>query len=162
MPVFTKHYAPQNMRAPNNCLEIIPNLQRAINQNHEICSKLNQVICSSSPISWPSFKPLAQTVFSKSCKFEMPKFENCHNSVKKLRNLFKRLSDNLLIIPYQRTKFQVPTSNNFREILLTSLKCPNLQRTITPKNFDGIGSKVNQVIYLSFPVSWLIMTIFQT
>ena len=30
-------------------------------------SKVNQVIYSSSPISWPSFKPLAQTLFGISC-----------------------------------------------------------------------------------------------
>ena len=52
-------------------------------------------------------------------------------------------SGNLLIIPYQLTMFQAPSSNNFREILLTSLKCPNLQRAITPEKIDEICSKVN-------------------
>ena len=38
---------------------------------------------------------------------------------------------NLLTIPYQLSKFQAPNSNTFRDILLTSLKCPNFQRAIT-------------------------------
>ena len=42
-----------------------------------------------------------------------------------------------------------PSSNTFREILLTSLKCPNLQRAIAPEIFDG-----NQVIYSSSSISW--------
>ena len=39
---------------------------------------------------------------------------------------FARLTDNLhiIIIPYQLTKFQAFSSNNFLDILLTSLKCP--------------------------------------
>ena len=59
----------------------------------------------------------------------------------------------LLNIAYQLTKFQGSSSNSFRDIFLTSLKCPNLQRAITLANFNGICSKVNQVIYSSFPVS---------
>ena len=43
---------------------------------------------------------------------------------------------------------------NFQDILLTTLKCPNLQRAITPIKIDGICSKVNQVIYSSSPISW--------
>ena len=42
-------------------------------------------------------------------------------------------SGNLLIIPYQLTKFQALSSNNFRDILLTSLKCPNFKQNITPE-----------------------------
>ena len=68
-------------------------------------------------------------------------------------NLFISYLGNLLIIPYQLTKFQVSISNNFRKLLLKSLKCPNLQRAIIPENFDGICSKVNQVIYSSSPIS---------
>ena len=45
----------------------------------------------------------------------------------------KKKSGNLFITPYQLSKFQVPTSNSFRDILLTSLKCPNFQRAITPE-----------------------------
>ena len=41
---------------------------------------------------------------------------------KKFWTLLKRLTGNLHIIPYQLTMFQAPSSNNFRDILLTSLK----------------------------------------
>ena len=37
------------------------------------------------------------------------------------------------VSPYQLTKFQAASLNNFKDILLTSLKYPNLQRAITPK-----------------------------
>ena len=40
--------------------------QRAI-PPEKLHSKVNQVIYSSSPISWPSFKPLDQIVFEMSC-----------------------------------------------------------------------------------------------
>ena len=66
-------------------------------------SKVNQVIYSSSPFSWPSFKLLAYI---------------------------------------------------FRDFLLTSLKCPNFQRAMTPEKFDGIYWKVKQVIYSPSPISW--------
>ena len=33
---------------------------------------------------------------------------------------------------------------------MTSFKCPNFQRAITPEKFDGIRSKATQVIYSSF------------
>ena len=56
---------PQHMLAPNNNIEMIPNLQQEIFNG--ICSNINQVLYSSSPISWPSFKPLAQIVFEISC-----------------------------------------------------------------------------------------------
>ena len=36
-------------------------------KNDRICSNVNQAICSSSPISGPSFKSLAQIVFGISC-----------------------------------------------------------------------------------------------
>ena len=47
-----------------------------------ICSKVNQVIYSSHPMSWPNFKPLAQIVFLDNLadKFKMPKFSKGHNS----------------------------------------------------------------------------------
>ena len=52
--------------------------------------KFNQVIYSSSPISWPSFKPLAQIVFVISCWQDFilifskgPNFRKGHNSDKK-------------------------------------------------------------------------------
>ena len=58
-------------------------LQRAITQEKldRICSKVNQVICSRYPISWPSFKLLAQILFEISCwQVKMPKFSKGHNS----------------------------------------------------------------------------------
>ena len=77
-------------------------LQRAItreNWTKFVMWKVNQVICSSYLISWPTFKLLTQ-------------------------------------------------------IVLTSLKCQNFPRAITPEIFDGTFSKLNQVIYLSLPISW--------
>ena len=55
--------------------------------------------------------------------------------------------------PKMLTMLQAPSLNSFREILLTSLKCPNLQRAITPETIDRICSKVNQIIHLSSPIS---------
>ena len=51
--------------------------------------------------------------------------------------------------------FQAPSSNSFRDILLTSIKCPNFQRAITPKNkVNFLKHLFNQVIYSSSPISW--------
>ena len=72
-----------------------------------------------------------------------------------IRWIFLKIySGNLLIIPYQLTKFQAPSSNSFRDILLTSLKCQNFQRAITPKKYGEFFKKYNQVIYSSSPISW--------
>ena len=60
-------------------------------------------------------------------KFVVSKF------YKKIWTLLKWLTGNLHIIPYLLTKFQALSSNSFRDILLTSLKCPNFQRAITPE-----------------------------
>ena len=111
--------------------------------------KVNQVIYSSASISWPSFKLLAEILFEK-----CPNLAKGHNSENIWRNLFKSKSVNLLILPNQLTKFQAPSSNSFRDILLTNVKCPNLQRAITPNKFVRIFYKVNQVIYSSPPISW--------
>ena len=46
------------------------------------------------------------------------------------------VKQSILIIPYQLTKFQAPSSNSFRDILLTSLKCQNFQWAITPEKQD--------------------------
>ena len=51
----------------------------------------------------------------------------CRNSTKKFWTLRKCLTGILYIIPYELTKFQVPISNTFQDILLTSLKCPNFK-----------------------------------
>ena len=60
---------------------------------------------------------------------------------------FAQKFNRLLIIPYQQTKFQTPSSD------LTRLKCP-LQRAITQNKLDRICSKVNQVICSSYPFNW--------
>ena len=57
------------------------------------------------------------------------------------------------VILYQLTEFQAPSSNTFREILLTIFECANLQRAITPEIFDRICSKVDRVIYSSSPIN---------
>ena len=123
-------------------------------------SKFNQVINLSSPISWPSFKLLAQIVFNISC-WQVYNVLICKGPTSRniWRNFIQSWSGNLPIIPYQLTKFQAPSSNCFRDILLTSFKWPNLQRAITLAKIEGIHSKVYQVIYSSSPNQ---MTKFQT
>ena len=80
--------------------------------------------------------------------------QNCkeHNSVKILRNSPKRWS-----VIYTSSQISLFDSNNitfnFRDILLIRLQCHKLQRTITPIKFHGICPKVNQVIYISSPIS---------
>ena len=74
----------------------------------------------------------------------MAKFAQCRKSTKTFWTLLKRVTGNLLIIPYRLTKFQTPSSN-----LLTRLKCP-LQRDITQEKIDKICLKVNQIICLSY------------
>ena len=66
----------------------------------------------------------------------------------------KSRSSNLPIIPYMLTKFQPPSSNCFRDILLTRFKCPNFQRDVTLQKIDGIHSKINQVTYSYSSISW--------
>ena len=55
-----------------SCWQILksPNFQRAITPEKygEVFLNFNQVTYSSSPISWPSFKPLAQILFEISCR----------------------------------------------------------------------------------------------
>ena len=57
--------------------------------------------------------------------------------------LFKIYSGNLLIIPYQLTKFQAPSSYSFSDNLLKSLKCPNFQRAITPEKYNDFVFNFN-------------------
>ena len=81
-----------------------------------ICSNANiQVICSSYPISWPSFKPLAQIVF-RDILLTISECSNLQRAITpvKFDGIFwKGSAGNLLIIPYQLTKFQAPSSNVF-------------------------------------------------
>ena len=74
---------------------------------------------SSTSISWPSHRPLAQILFKNLAdKFEMPKFAKGHKSRTLWWSLFKSLSGiNLLIILYQLTKFQAPSSNTSRYLV---------------------------------------------
>ena len=89
--------------------------------------------------------PLNQVIHSQTragvCKNTMPPTFacpqirlnlQCRKSTKKFWTLPKCLTDNLHIIPYLLTKFQAPSSNSFQDILLTSLKCQNFWRAITP------------------------------
>ena len=48
-------------------------------------------------------------------------------------------------MPYQLTMIQAPSLNSFLDILLTSLKCLNLQKAITPKKklMDFFHPQVN-------------------
>ena len=50
------------------------------------------------------------------------------------------------MIPYQLTKFQAPSSNTFWDRSLTSLKCPNFQRAITPEKYGELFLKFSQVV----------------
>ena len=67
--VFIKHYAPNSLHLTVNShhvlfVKMLAKFSKGHNsgKNKMIFFKFNQVIYSSSPISWPSFKPLAQTV----------------------------------------------------------------------------------------------------
>ena len=116
-------------------------LQRAITQENldRIFSKVNQVISSSYPNSRPSFKPLAQIVFLDILLTNL----KCPNIQSITPKIFDRISSIFnqvinLSLPIRLNKFQAPSSNSFRDILMTSLKCPNLQRAVTPEKFDWI------------------------
>ena len=46
-------------------------------------------------------------------------------------------ADNLFTILLQLTKSEATSFNSFREIFITSFRCPNLQRALTQKNAKG-------------------------
>ena len=49
-------------------------------------------------------------------------------------NFFFRFSPiDILIILYQMTKFEAPSCNTFRDIMITNFQSPNLQREIIRK-----------------------------
>ena len=53
---------------------------------------------------------------------------------KNLNNFFFLFSPiDLLIILYQLTKFEAPSCNTFRDIMITNFQSPNLQREIIRK-----------------------------
>ena len=60
-----KTLCPQHMLAPINSTEMTPNLQRAIAPENIDGTRFK--CYSGNPVSWPSFKPLAQPVFEKPC-----------------------------------------------------------------------------------------------
>ena len=45
----------------------------------------------------------------------------------------------LLLILYQLTKFEAPSYNSFRDILITSFQWPNLERAISQKKIQVTG-----------------------
>ena len=67
----------------------------------------------------------------------------------------------LFFILYQLTKSKATSFNSFQDILITSFRCPNLQREITRKMQRAISRKnkitfvfiVYQVIYSLSPIS---------
>ena len=83
-------------------------------------------------------------------KFEMPKFAKGHISGNIRRNLFESESGDLLI-----KKFQAPSLNSFWDILLTSSKCPNFQRAITPENFDGLSQNSGNLLIFPYQLNKL-------
>ena len=90
--------------------------------------------------------------------FKKAKFSKGHNSGK-IRCFFFIYSGNLLIIPYQLTKFQAPSSNTFRDILLTRFnsdffKMPKFSKGHYSGKIRWILLNFNQVIYSSSPISW--------
>ena len=53
---------------------------------------------------------------------------------KKIKKLFSKFSPiDLLIILYQLIKFEAPSCNSFRDIIITNFQSPNLQREIIKK-----------------------------
>ena len=89
-----------------------PNFQRAITPEKygEFLLNLNQVIYSSSPISWPSFKPLAHIRFERSCWQDFVQFFSKGHNSRKGDNLDKkkiRISYFSMRNPYM--KFQNPS-----------------------------------------------------
>ena len=75
----------------------------------------NQVIYLSSPVSWTTLKSLAQIVFEISC-WQILKSPNFQRAITLEKGDFLIQLGNRLIIPYQLTKFRVPSSNIFRDI----------------------------------------------
>ena len=59
----------------------------------------------------------------------------------------------LLIILYQLTKFEAPSCNTFRDIMITNFQSPNLQREIIRKNNITFFLNFNQLIYSSSSIS---------
>ena len=108
---------------------------------------------SSIPIHWWSYEALAPTVFEIFC------LQGKNAQLYKGPLLMKYFSKFIQMLTrssacrYQSSHHvSGSNSNSFRDISLTKLKVPKLQRTITQEVFFRIYSKFNQVIYLSLPI----------
>ena len=74
--------------------------------------------------------------------------------VKKKKNFFfKFLPIDLLIILYQLTKFEAPSCNTFRDIMIANFQSPYLQREIIQKNLNNFVLDFHQLIYSSSSIS---------
>ena len=67
----------------------------------------------------------------------MSKFTKGNN----LKNFFLKCSPGNLLIIYELTMFEAASYKNFRDILITSFPCPNLQRAITQKIYNNLLKK---------------------
>ena len=65
--------------------------------------------------------------------FQSPNLQREIIKKKKDYFFFKFSPIDLLIILYQLTKFEAPSCNNFRGIMITNFQSPNLQREIIQK-----------------------------
>ena len=110
--------------------------------------KLNQVIYSSSPISWPSFKSLAQILFEISCWQDFILiFSNGHNS-RKVDNSDKKKKYGGAIFPLEIHLW------NFKTLACTVHKIWHasfwfFQRVITPEREITLTTKKMCVSYFS-------------
>ena len=130
---FVKHYA-HTICLPLNMAKLVT-CQNSINF-FGICSKVNQVIYSSSLISWPSYTPLVQIVFMISCWqvknakiFKGPQ----------LWNKFDWICSKVNQVIYSSSPISWQHFKPLAQILLTSLKCPIRQRTLTLKILWDLG-----------------------
>ena len=58
--------------------------------------------------------------------------------MKNIKLLFFKFSPiDLLIILYQMTKYEAPSCNTFRDIMITNFQSPNLQREIIRKKYNN-------------------------
>ena len=114
----------------------------------KIRSKVNQPnqLTKFQTPSLNSFRDILLT----SLNFKMPKFSKGHNSGKNWRNLLKVDQINLLIILYQLTKFQAPSSNTFRDILLTRFHSDCFKRALTPEREITWTKKKKKKIQVGF------------
>ena len=123
--------------------------------------QFNQIIYSSSPISWPSFKPLAQIVFKISC-WQILKSPNFRRAItpekygKSFLNFNQVIYSSSLISwpsfkPLAQILFEISCWKDFIQIFK---KCPNFQRAITAEKYGESFLNFNQVIYSSSPISW--------